>query len=281
MVIRQLYRLLFSFILGISVFSAAIAQDNNQSPTAPNTIVPNTTAPNTIPTIRVGGYPFAPYVDLQQDGRYTGLTLDIINALNQIQQEVFFEFTVTSVEHRYKAYALGRFDMMIFENPAWGWQKIADQFIPLHMIDGEVFIALKAKAHNQNYFKNLTNKSIAFVKGYHYQFAHFETDTETLKKQFRPLFVSNNRASIESILRERADIAPVTHSYLQYYLKANPQDSHLLLISDKWDQKYDNGILLNHSSSLDAKKLTHWIQQLINNGKLTELAAQYAIQSSQ
>ena len=79
MVIRQLYRLLFSFVLGISVISAAIAQDNNQSPTAPNTIVPNT-----IPTIHVGGYQFSPYVNLQQDGRYTGLTLDIINALNQI-----------------------------------------------------------------------------------------------------------------------------------------------------------------------------------------------------
>ncbi|MGI2136283.1 substrate-binding periplasmic protein [Shewanella baltica] len=281
MVIRQLYRLLFSFILGISVFSAAIAQDNNQSPTATNTIVPNTTAPNTIPTIHVGGYQFSPYVNLQQDGRYTGLTLDIINALNQIQQEVFFEFTVTSVEHRYKAYALGRFDMMIFENPAWGWQKIADQFIPLHMIDGEVFIALKAKAHNQNYFKNLTNKSVAFVKGYHYQFAHFETDADKLAKQFRPLFVSNNRASIESILRERADIAPVTHSYLQYYLKVNPQDRHLLLISDKWDQEYDNGILLSLRSSLDAKKLSHWVHLLIDNGKLAELAAQYGIKSSQ
>lgn len=268
MILSQLCRLLFCLALSISAFTTAIAQDKVQSPAISESI----------PTIHVGGYQFAPYVHQQQDGRYTGLTLDIINALNQVQQEVVFKFAVTSIKHRYKAYSLGRFDMMLFENPAWGWQKIATQFIPLHMIDGEVFIALKTKAHNQSYFKNLTNKSIAFIKGYHYQFAHFETDANTLAKQFRPLFVSHNNASIESILRERADIAPVTNSYLQYYLKVHPEERKLLLISDEWDQKYANGILLNPSSQLDSKRLSHWIELLINNGKLAELAAQYGIQ---
>ncbi|MGL6124442.1 MAG: substrate-binding periplasmic protein [Shewanella sp.] len=261
MILSQLNRLFLCIILGVSLFQTAIAHDR--------------TIPSTLPIIHVGGYPFAPYVNQQQDGRYTGLTLDIINALNQIQQEVRFEFVITSIENRYKAYALSRFDMILFENPAWGWQKITNQFIPLNLRDGEVLIALRKKAQNQRYFDDLTNKSVAFIKGYHYQFADFETNPDTLAKQFRPLFVSNNKTSIESILRERADIAPVTYSYLQYYLKLNPENDHLLLISDSWDQEYHNGILLNPKSPLDSKKLSHWIQLLIDNGKITELAAQY------
>lgn len=270
MIFNPLYRLLFFLCLAVSFHTAVLAQE----PVPPQRA--HSIKPTEKPTIRVGGYQFAPYVDLH-NGHYTGLTLDIIDALNQIQQEVIFEFTITSIEHRYKAYALGRFDMLIFENPTRGWHNINYHFIPLHMLDGEVLIALNAKAQDQHYFKNLTGKSIAIVKGYHYRFANFKTSPDTLSLQFNPLFVNNNTASIQSVLRGRADIAPVTHSYLQYYLKMNPQDKPLLLIADKWDQAYDNGILLNPQSVLDEKQLSHWIKLLINNGKLSELAAEYAI----
>lgn len=253
---------LLCFILFTSFSSMVFAQGQQVDP---------------IPQIRVGGYQFAPYVNLQQDGRYTGLTLDIINALNQVQQDVRFEFVSTSIEHRYKAYSVGRFDMMMFENPNWGWQQIETQFIPLHITDGEAFIALKSKARNQLFFSTLTNKSIALVKGYHYRFAQLETNPEHLEKQFNIIYVNNNKASIESILRKRADVAPVTYSYLNHYLKLNPQEQPLLLISEKWDQHYTHNILLKPNSVLEATKLSHWLQLLTDNGKLAELAQNYDI----
>lgn len=267
MPLRQLCRLLLCLILAISMNTTVMAQGK--------------IATQAIPKIHVGGYQFAPYVNQQADGRYTGLTLDIINALNQIQQEVTFVFVATSIEHRYQAYSLGRFDMMMFESPTWGWQDIATHFIPLHIHDGEAFIALKTHAHNQGYFDDMTNKSIVFVKGYHYQFAQFETKAEILSKQFKPLFVNNNKASIESIIRKRADVAPVTYSYLQHYLKVNPKDKNLLLISDKWDQEYAHGILLKPHLQLDEKKLSEWVQQLSRSGQLGKLAAQYGISLTQ
>ncbi|MCG9963940.1 substrate-binding periplasmic protein [Shewanella cutis] len=228
--------------------------------------------------IRVGGYQFAPYVNLQTDGRYTGLTLDLINALNQIQQEISFEFVSTSIEHRYKAYAAGRFEMIMFESPLWGWQNLDTGFIPLHIHDGEVFIALKEKIKDSQFFTHLKQRTLALVKGYHYRFADFETDPTILEKNFNVIFVNSNKASIETVLRERAEIAPVTLSYINFYLASNPQDQLRLHISDQWDQHYYHGVLLNPHSRLNTKKLNFWLQQLQQNGKLTELVRQYGLE---
>lgn len=228
--------------------------------------------------IRVGGYQFAPYVNLQEDGRYTGLTLDLINALNQIQQEISFEFVSTSIEYRYKAYEAGRFEMIMFENPHWGWEKFDTAFIPLHIHDGEIFIALKEKAKDPEFFEQLKDKTLALVKGYHYRFAHFETDPVKLENEFKVVFVNSNKASIETILRKRAEVAPVTISYLNYYLATNPHEQQRLFVSNQWDQHYYHGILLNPNSQLSPEKLNLWLNQLQQNGKLQELVRQYGLE---
>lgn len=96
--------------------------------------------------IRVGGYQFAPYVNLQEDGRYTGLTLDLINALNQIQQEISFEFVSTSIEYRYKAYEAGRFEMIMFENPIGaGKNSIPPLFLCTFMMARSLSLRKKSK----------------------------------------------------------------------------------------------------------------------------------------
>ncbi|PIW59275.1 transporter substrate-binding domain-containing protein [Shewanella sp. CG12_big_fil_rev_8_21_14_0_65_47_15] len=253
------YRLLFCLILNSCVSITAFAQTQ---------ITPK-------PLIRVGGYQFAPYVNLQMDGRYTGLTLDLINALNQIQQQITFEFVPTSIEHRHKAYAAERFDMMLFEDPSWGWEQTNMQFIPLNIKDGEVFIALKHRAKDQLFFADLTDKSMVLVKGYHYTFIGAETDKMPLKKHLEPVFVASNKASIETIFRQRADIAPVTLSYLNYYLTLNPEEKDKLLISKQWAQHYHLGVLLTPHSTLKIDQLKHWLGLLEQSGKLATLAQDY------
>jgi len=74
------------------------------------------------PLIKVGGYPYAPFVVKISDSHYEGLTLDLIDQLNEIQQEVKFIFVPTSAANRYKALDLGRFSLMLFEDSKWGWQ---------------------------------------------------------------------------------------------------------------------------------------------------------------
>ena len=96
------------------------------------------------PLIRVGGYPYAPFVVKDDSGHYRGLTLDLIDQLNEIQQEVKFIFVPTSAANRYKALDLGRFSLMLFEDIRWDWN--ADQVRisrPL-LLGGEHLVTLGA-----------------------------------------------------------------------------------------------------------------------------------------
>ena len=48
------------------------------------------------------GYMFPPFVEIGEQGKVSGLTLDLIDALNKIQSEYHFEFYLTSSKRRYK-----------------------------------------------------------------------------------------------------------------------------------------------------------------------------------
>ena len=91
--------------------------------------------------IRVGGYPFSPFVTKQQM-RYQGFSIQLLDALNQLQDRYQFQFTPTSPGTRHLGFQHHRFDMIFFENPAWGWQSQVIDFIPFNLEDGDVMIAL-------------------------------------------------------------------------------------------------------------------------------------------
>ena len=225
--------------------------------------------------IRIGGYDFAPYVSVNNDTQATGLSLDLMAALNAIQSEVKFEFVGTSIEQRYQAFSKGRYDAILFESPQWGWQDYDTQFVPLEIEDGERYISLKITAKDQSYFDNFRNKKLALVSGYHYKFAQWSNDPKVLKKKFDALFVPSNKESIESVLKARADMAPVTWSYLQHYFVTNPTAREQLIFSTKWDQQYQHGIIINPQSSLSAEQLSLWLDKLKQNGTLKNLAQRY------
>nr|WP_242620270.1 hypothetical protein [Shewanella maritima] len=86
------------------------------------------------PIINVGGYEFSPYVTQENDGHFSGLTIDLIAALNQVQNEVEFNFVPTSIEQRTSAYSINRFDLMLFESPQWGWQTFPMSLFPLMLM---------------------------------------------------------------------------------------------------------------------------------------------------
>ncbi|WP_394495402.1 substrate-binding periplasmic protein [Shewanella sp. ENK2] len=227
------------------------------------------------PVVNVGGYLFAPYVDVSEDGLFQGFTIDLIAAFNQLQTEVEFQFVNTSIENRYQAYDIRRFDMMFFESPIWGWKSFIAEFIPLDIVDGEVFITLRDGVKDQQYFDSFGNKSLSLVSGYHYQFAQWNNNEQDLMSDFDIQFVHTNRASIESVLKGRADIAPVTLSYLQHYIKMYPKIRDNLLISEKLDQTYSHSILLNPKAVISKAKLQKWLSDLQESGRLNRIAKKY------
>ena len=231
------------------------------------------------PLIRVGGYPYAPFVIKDDGGRYRGLTLDLIALLNDIQQDVHFVFVPTSAPHRYKALALGRFSLMLFEDIRWDWN--ADQVRisrPL-LLGGERYVALKAPGRDQSFFDNLAQRQLIGVSGYHYGIADFDATPGNMKRRFNITLVKDNVSALQGLFKGRGEVAIINLSYLNQFEKEQPELAVRLLRSDKWDQQYALRALLSPDSRVSVQQLELWLNALEKSGKLASLWTRYGVQN--
>lgn len=201
--------------------------------------------------VHVGGYDFPPFVDAGKDSR-PALVPQVIDALNQMQSQYRFEFVPVAARRRYGDLVEGRFDVMFFESPQWEWQAqgFPVDFTKIFLRGGEVYIAQAMAGRGQDYFADLSGKSLVGILGYHYGFADFEADPERLARTFDIKLVNSHRSSIELVLNGRRDIAVVTDAYLHGYLLDNPKARDRLLISQRLDQTYEHRVLVRQGGPI-------------------------------
>lgn len=228
-------------------------------------------------SVFVGGYIFPPFVDKDQQGNPTGLTLDFIDALNAIQNDYQFEFKFTSSKRRYTDFQRRQFDYLFFENTQWGWSDKPVNASNVFLEGGEKYIALKSPEKDQNYFDDLKQKSIVGILGYHYGFADYVSDQKQLKERFKIRLTPNHQASIEMVLKGLVDVGVVTESFLAQYMKNHPEVEDKLLVSDRYDQEYQHTILARVDSKPSIADINDYISKLQASDKLNELWAHYGI----
>lgn len=227
--------------------------------------------------VSVGGYIFPPFVEKDEKGNISGMTIDLIDSLNKIQDEYHFNFVLTSARRRYIAFKQNEFDVLFFENILWGWQNTNIEATKVFLQGGEVFIALKDTTKNKNYFNQLNNKSIAAMLGYHYNFAGYNSDPDFLRSNFNIHLSTDEKLNIQLVLLGKMDIAIVTQSYLDRFFLENPSAKQSLLISENMDQKYNHTILIKKNSLLDVTKMNGLLDTLNKSGEYSKLLKRYRI----
>lgn len=216
--------------------------------------------------VKVGGYEFPPFVDKNApDG---GLALSFVEALNNMSSEHTFTFVPTSPQRRYGHFRDGRFDMIMFEMPIWGWesQNLAYETTPVLLEGGEVYVAHRASAPDQTYFDWLHDKRLVGMLGYHYGFAGFNSDREYLEDNYDIELTTSHRGNLGMVLKRRADVAVVTKSFLQLYFIENSGARENLVLSDKLDQEYRLPVLVSTDSPVSAVELSGMIERLEQSG---------------
>lgn len=223
--------------------------------------------------VRVGAYPFLPFSD-----KSSGLTPDLLKAINAFQSEYKFVLVDTSPNRRYNDMASGHFTMMFFENIKWGWDpKIVEASKVFLQGDGEVYVAHAMPGRDQSYFDSFEGKEIMGVLGYHYGFANFEADRSKLLKKFRMNFSSDNEIILRNFLLGYGDIAVLTKSYLNNYLLKHPGAAPKLLISERLDQEYFHTILVKRGSKPTAQEIDALLSKMEAAGVLKKLWKKYGI----
>jgi ABC-type amino acid transport substrate-binding protein len=230
------------------------------------------------PIIKVGGYPYAPFVVKLSDSHYEGLTLDLIDKLNEIQQEVKFIFVPTLAANRYKALDLGRFSLMLFEDSRWGWQTDKFKMTAPFLGGGEVYVALQKEGRDQRFFDDLASHHLIGVIGYHYGLGQFNADPAYLQRQLNITLVKNNINALQALFKGRGDVAILNVSYLNQYLLTHPHAAKQLLISQKWDQHYQHRAILHPAAPITPTQLEQWLAALQQKGELDRLWTKYGVQ---
>ncbi|WP_298191066.1 ABC transporter substrate-binding protein [uncultured Pseudomonas sp.] len=227
--------------------------------------------------VRVGAYHFPPYAIKPESQQVGGLLPELLQALNQLQSDYRFTLVATSVMRRYRDMQSGRFDLMFFESPGWGWQGVPHAPLDLRIEDAEVYVTRQQAGRDESYFDDLKGKRMALYSGYHYGFAGFNSDKQFLTDNFRAVLTYSHDSNLNMLLRDRADVAVITRSYLRAYQQRYPEQSRALLISERVDQYYRHHALLRPRAPIQPEQFMALYEALHDNGALEKIFSRYQI----
>jgi ABC-type amino acid transport substrate-binding protein len=228
-------------------------------------------------TVKVGGYEFAPYVEVDAAGRASGMSVDFVKLLNESQDRWNFVFVPTTPPRRYTDFAEGKFDLVVFEDLAW-WKSEPNMRTSKVLVrSGDRYIAQARQGRGKEFFQDFASRRMVGTRGYHFGFANGASDPDLLQKQYRMQLVSSHGAGIEMILRDRGDIAVVSDGYLGWYLQRNPEARAKLLLSDKYDVEYDLSVLVRDGAEPSPAELDVLFGKLEQQGKIAALLVRYGI----
>lgn len=224
---------------------------------------------------------FPPYVIKPESNPNSGLLGELVEALNKAQSEHRFALRATSLNRRFDDFRQARIHIAIFENPDWDWQGISGSRIDLGLEDAEILVARREAGRDQRYFDNLMDKRLALFNGYHYGFAGFNNDPQWLEENFQAVITYSHESNLKLVLRGRADVAPITRSWLGARLREQPQLRDELLISDWEDQRYRHYAILHPNAPISADEFRRDLQILRDNGELARIFSPYGIDVTQ
>ena len=193
-------------------------------------------------TIRIGGYPFPPFVEVI-DGQPGGLTLDLIAATNKAQTHYRLDFVPTIAERRYAGLEDDSFDLIAFESPDWGWPRGKIVAAATLHEGSEIYVALAQPGRDQGFFSPLAERRIAIVSGFHYGFAGMETDAAALARRFDILETPEPGDSLQAVLDGEAEVAVLNDVFLKRLLAEVPEMKETLLIGETPDQRYSQAVI--------------------------------------
>lgn len=231
--------------------------------------------------ITVGVYHFPPIASVDGSGQATGLLGDLLQELEHAHPTVSFQVFHTSPKRRYLDFDAGLYDVIFFESPDWGWtEKDVDITRPI-LAHEELYVALKKDGRDSSFFDDLNKRSIVAISGYHYGFTGYETDNSVLEQKFDIEFSDSHSRNINLIKADRpsvAEVAIVSHSYLQRHLARHPEDWDKLLISSEPDQRYQLRIIARKGGAASADQMLELLAPLVDNGRYRQLVENWGLQ---
>ncbi|WP_419905842.1 substrate-binding periplasmic protein [Kiloniella sp.] len=230
-----------------------------------------------IETVRINITHFPPFYIVSNNAPSTGLGIDLIKAMNEIQSDYRFETIEISPRRRHHLFDKGVYDVSLFDHIQWGWDEAKVEITDVYLSGGERYIALASNVTNQTYFNDLPNKKIGAILGYHYNFADFESDPDKLNDRFDITLVDKQIQILKLVLGNRVEVGVITETYLLQYLQTHKNLKDLISVSNTYDQPYNFIGIVRKNGPISAKKLEHIIHSVTQAPEYRWIEIKYGI----
>jgi ABC-type amino acid transport substrate-binding protein len=206
----------------------------------------------------------------------TGAGPEILQVLNTIQHQFNFVLKNIPTKRRQQAIDEGWIDVMMWDNPVWGWQNHSIETSAVLLDSKDIFIA-RNQGNSQTIFDNLSIHKLALVYGYHYKFAEFKTDANELSERFNVTFVRTEEAAIKMLLAGRVDITVISETSLNWFLLRFPSYREKVYISKRVDTHYQRYFLVPPSAPIHVEELNQLLALADYQGLLLPIYKRYGL----
>jgi len=206
-----------------------------------------------------------------------GVGPDILTALNSVQDQFSFQYKVIPSQRKVQAIKERWTDISMWDNLSWGWKDSLMQASTPIVNSKDVFITLASEQRTQHFFDDLTTKKFAFVTGYHYKVANFETDVNKLSKRFNLSMVGTEEAAVKMVLAKRVEVAIVSETALNWFLIRYPKYNSTFLISKTFDTQYSRHFLGMYKGVIKMSEINQFLALADKEGLLAPIYKKYGL----
>lgn len=245
--------LLMMLALLVGVFSDSLAAKDRQSASVSPTVV------------KVGGYPFEPFV---ADG--LGITPAFLTLLNGHTTEFRFEFVAIPSQRRYELLQRGVVDAIFFEMPLWGWEEQNLEIdVTAPVLRGqELFVARRDNPQGQGVFALSPDRKIALTLGYHYAFAGYKADQAFIRGKVDAVFGEKISHALRYLQAGSVDLAVMSDIFLYHEFLRNPSLRGQFIVGPKPDHEYALPLMARKNGPVSAKELDGLLSRVRADGSL-------------
>ena len=213
-----------------------------------------------------------PYV-IVDNKQERGLTYDLIDVFNQVQDKYQFAVKIIPTRRLHKHARSGNNNIVIWDHPDWGWKNVGVS-LPL-VTSQDIYIAHRDYVNgDQNYFDDLTDKSIAAVRGYHYKFNDAQARKE---KKYNIRYVTTDTITIKMALHKRSQVALTSNISLGWFLRQNPAETRKLVVANKIDDQFQRYILTPEQSKVSIDEINQILKIADQKNLLAPVYQKYGL----
>lgn len=209
------------------------------------------------------------------------LIVDIVNALNNIQDKYSFNLSLLAANRNRELLNSGQLDILAMVNINWGYNKeVVDKSIDIIYVEDK-YITLKSISQSQDYFNKIGKERTVVVNGFDYKFLNYEKDRKILEEKYNTTIVKDEISVIHMVLSNRGKIGVCSTTTLEYFKLIDPVNFNRLSISQSSDSRFFRHFVIHNHSPINVRDFNDLIFKLKSQGTLDKILKKYGLDKYQ